>query len=30
VRGLIELARDKVRESSGVVLEPEVRLVGEW
>ncbi len=30
VRGLIELARDKVKENSGVVLEPEVRLVGEW
>ncbi len=30
VRGLIELACDKVRENSGVVLEPEVKLVGEW
>ncbi|MGH7932849.1 MAG: hypothetical protein ACREQN_06725 [Candidatus Binataceae bacterium] len=30
VRALIELARNKVKESSGVWLEPEVRLVGEW
>jgi UDP-N-acetylmuramate dehydrogenase len=30
VRALIELARAKVRESSGIVLEPEVRLIGEW
>ena len=29
VRSLIKLACDKVRESSGVVLEPEVKLVGE-
>jgi UDP-N-acetylmuramate dehydrogenase len=30
VHALIEMARTKVRESSGVVLEPEVKLVGEW
>ncbi len=30
VRGLIELARDKVRENSGVELEAEVKLVGDW
>lgn len=30
VRALIELARRRVKESSGVALEPEVRLVGEW
>jgi UDP-N-acetylmuramate dehydrogenase len=30
VRELIELARERVRESAGVVLEAEVRLVGEW
>jgi UDP-N-acetylmuramate dehydrogenase len=30
VRALIDLARQRVREQSGVVLEPEVRLVGEW
>jgi UDP-N-acetylmuramate dehydrogenase len=30
VRSLIDMARDKVKQSSGVVLEPEVRLVGEW
>jgi UDP-N-acetylmuramate dehydrogenase len=30
VRGLIELARRTVKENTGVVLEPEVRLVGEW
>lgn len=30
VRALIELARERVRASSGVWLEPEVRLVGEW
>jgi UDP-N-acetylmuramate dehydrogenase len=30
VRSLIELARDKVKQSSGVALEPEVKLVGEW
>jgi len=30
VRGLIELARERVRASAGVTLEPEVRLVGEW
>jgi len=30
VRGLIELARERVRNQSGVWLEPEVRLVGEW
>jgi len=30
VHALIERARAKVMESSGVALEPEVRLVGEW
>jgi UDP-N-acetylmuramate dehydrogenase len=30
VRALIELARIRVREQSGVALEPEVRMVGEW
>ncbi len=30
VRALIEMARAKVREQSGVLLELEVRLVGEW
>jgi UDP-N-acetylmuramate dehydrogenase len=30
VRALIELARARVREASGVALEPEVRMVGEW
>lgn len=30
VRALIEMARARVRERSGVLLEPEVRLVGEW
>ncbi len=30
VRALIEMARNRVRESSGVWLEPEVRFVGEW
>jgi UDP-N-acetylmuramate dehydrogenase len=30
VRGLIELARRTVKENTGVVLEPEVKLVGEW
>lgn len=30
VRALIELARNKVRENSGILLEPEVRMVGEW
>ncbi len=30
VHSLIEMARAKVRESSGVLLEPEVKLVGEW
>jgi len=30
VHALIEMARAKVMESSGFVLEPEVRLVGEW
>lgn len=30
VRALIELARNRVREASGVWLEPEVRMVGEW
>ncbi|HTW87250.1 MAG TPA: UDP-N-acetylmuramate dehydrogenase [Candidatus Binataceae bacterium] len=30
VRALIETARRRVREISGVALEPEVRLVGEW
>jgi UDP-N-acetylmuramate dehydrogenase len=30
VRALIEMARNKVKESSGVTLEPEVKLVGDW
>jgi UDP-N-acetylmuramate dehydrogenase len=30
VRELIETARVRVRDSSGVLLEPEVRLVGDW
>jgi len=30
VHALIEMARAKVIESSGVILEPEVKLVGEW
>jgi UDP-N-acetylmuramate dehydrogenase len=30
VRCLIELARDKVQQTTGVLLEPEVKLVGEW
>ena len=30
VRALIEMARNKVREQSGVWLEPEVKLVGDW
>jgi UDP-N-acetylmuramate dehydrogenase len=30
VRALIELARKRVEEQTGVRLEPEVRLVGEW
>ncbi len=30
VRALIEMARARVRETSGIALEPEVRLVGEW
>jgi UDP-N-acetylmuramate dehydrogenase len=30
VRALIEMARSKVKEQSGVWLEPEVRLVGDW
>jgi UDP-N-acetylmuramate dehydrogenase len=30
VRTLIEIARSKVKEQSGVLLEPEVRLVGDW
>ena len=30
VHALIELARVKVKDSSGVLLEPEVRLVGDW
>jgi UDP-N-acetylmuramate dehydrogenase len=30
VRTLIELARERVKASAGVWLEPEVRLVGEW
>jgi UDP-N-acetylmuramate dehydrogenase len=30
VRALIDLARDRVMESTGVKLEPEVRLIGEW
>jgi UDP-N-acetylmuramate dehydrogenase len=30
VRRLIELARNKVHQATGVLLEPEVKLVGEW
>jgi len=30
VRALIDMARNKVKEHSGVWLEPEVRLVGDW
>jgi UDP-N-acetylmuramate dehydrogenase len=30
VRGLIDMARHKVNENSGVWLDPEVRLIGEW
>src|SRR3984893_9694739 len=30
VRELIEMARNRVKEQSGVLLEPEVRLVGDW
>jgi UDP-N-acetylmuramate dehydrogenase len=30
VRRLIELARSKVQEATGVLLEPEVKLVGDW
>jgi UDP-N-acetylmuramate dehydrogenase len=30
VRALLEIARDRVWESRGVWLEPEVKLVGEW
>lgn len=30
VRRLIELARNKVQQATGVLLEPEVKLVGEW
>ncbi len=30
VRRLMELARDKVLQATGVLLEPEVKLVGEW
>jgi UDP-N-acetylmuramate dehydrogenase len=30
VRCLIELARDKVLQATGVLLEPEVKVVGEW
>ncbi|HEY2664707.1 MAG TPA: UDP-N-acetylmuramate dehydrogenase [Candidatus Binataceae bacterium] len=30
VHALIEIARRRVRESSGIWLEPEVRLVGDW
>jgi UDP-N-acetylmuramate dehydrogenase len=30
VRSLIELARNKVHQTTGVLLEPEVKLVGEW
>jgi UDP-N-acetylmuramate dehydrogenase len=30
VRALIDLARSRVMESTGVSLEPEVRLIGEW
>jgi UDP-N-acetylmuramate dehydrogenase len=30
VRALIDLARKRVKESTGVCLEPEVKLVGDW
>ena len=30
VRALIELARNRVKEQSGVALEAEVSLIGEW
>jgi UDP-N-acetylmuramate dehydrogenase len=30
VRALIEMARDRVKQQSGVWLEPEVKLVGDW
>ena len=30
VRALMELARNRVKETAGVWLEPEVKLVGEW
>jgi UDP-N-acetylmuramate dehydrogenase len=30
VHALIEMARAKVKESSGILLEPEVKLVGDW
>jgi UDP-N-acetylmuramate dehydrogenase len=30
VRALIEMARSRVMESTGVTLEPEVRMIGEW
>jgi UDP-N-acetylmuramate dehydrogenase len=30
VRGLIELARSRVQEQSGVALEAEVRMIGDW
>jgi UDP-N-acetylmuramate dehydrogenase len=30
VRALIDLARQKVQQQTGVSLEPEVKLVGEW
>jgi UDP-N-acetylmuramate dehydrogenase len=30
VRGLIDLARSRVQEKSGVALEAEVRMIGDW
>lgn len=30
VRALIEMARSQVRDRTGVVLEPEVKLIGDW
>jgi UDP-N-acetylmuramate dehydrogenase len=30
VHGLMELAREKVQQATGVLLEPEVKLVGDW
>jgi UDP-N-acetylmuramate dehydrogenase len=30
VRRLLDLARDKVLQNTGILLEPEVKLVGEW